>query len=188
VTLVSADLSASYAVRGHNPVHHAIRHCVYGKRPFVYLLVIDDCCRPRGEQAVFEQLFHTPPISDARPVGSGIELLIEFGGPQCLMSIEPLDEGAELEEASFKQHDVRLFAEHPVWHVRRAGRHLVMPTLLLVHAPGSSAEISGSFDAGQGAVTLTWSIDGLAGVDMLRFDAGTATGAVFTRELAPPAA
>lgn len=65
-TVITADLTAAYTARGYNLVHHAIRHCVFAKRPFAYLLVVDDFCRPRGERAVFEQLFHTPPSPSPR--------------------------------------------------------------------------------------------------------------------------
>jgi hypothetical protein len=203
-TAITADLTASYAVRGYNPVAHAIRHCVFGKRPFTYLLVVDDFSRPRGEQAVFEQLFHTPPVAKSQLVGGELRMRIEFEGAASGLVIRPLDEGVEVEQGSFTQHDTALFAEHPVWRLRRSGGRLVMPTLLLPYeargvrdadgaAPETSLrpalpalpEVRAAFDARAGRVTLEWSVEGREGVDVLAFTPGSPLAADFTRDGTP---
>jgi hypothetical protein len=203
-TVMSADLTASYAARGYNPVTHAIRHCVFGKYPFTYLLVVDDFSRPRGKQAVFEQLFHTPPTSESQLVGGELRMRIEFEGAASGLLVCPLDDDVELEQMSFTQHDRQLFGEHPVWCARRTGGHLVMPTLLLPYEvrgprdaddvapeaglrPGTPAmpEVRAAFDARAGRVTLEWSVGESEGVDVLRFTPGSTGVAGLTRDGEP---
>jgi hypothetical protein len=181
-TVITADLAAAYAQRGYNPIRHAVRHCVFGKHPFTYLLVVDDFSRPRGEQATFEQLFHTPPVVESAVAESGLSLRIEFEGAGCSLTIRPLDEGVTVEETSFAQHDPALFAEHPVWRLRRTGGHAIMPTLLLAHEAGSAPEVLASFDAHAGLVTLHWKVAQTSGVDLLEFTPGSPAAARLTRD------
>jgi Heparinase II/III-like protein len=197
-TVLTADLTDSYAARGYNPVKHAIRHCVFGKRPFTYLLVVDDFSRPRGERAAFEQIFHTPPVAESQLTASGLRMRIAFEGASRALELRPLDDGVEVEQGSFKQHDVALFAEHPVWRLRRSGGQLVMPTLLLPYAaplprearaPSDdstspetpTSEVLSSFDPRTGRVTLEWRAAGREGVDALELTPGAPVAAVFTR-------
>jgi SAM-dependent methyltransferase len=181
-TVITADLTTAYALRGYNPVRHAIRHCVFGKRPFTYLLVIDDFSRPRGERATFEQLFHTPPAVESDVVGSGFQLSFEFEDAKCALAIRPLDEDVEVEQTSFTQHDPALFAEHPVWRLRRKGGHVIMPTLLLAHAHGCAPEVLANFDTDVGQVTLEWKVAQADGVDIFRFTPGSPEPARLTRD------
>jgi SAM-dependent methyltransferase len=181
-TVITADLAASYAQRGYNPIRHAIRHCVFGKHPFTYMLIVDDFSRPRGEQATFEQLFHTPPVVESSIAGSELQLRIEFEGARCSLAIRPLDEDVEVEQTSFTQHDPALFAEHPVWRLRRKGGHVIMPTLLLPHETGRAPEVSASFDVRAGRVVLHWKVAETSGVDLLEFTPGSLTAARLTRD------
>jgi SAM-dependent methyltransferase len=181
-TVITADLSSAYAQRGYNPVGHAIRHCVFGKRPFTYLLIVDDFSRPRGEQATFEQLFHTPPVVESAVAGSELQLRVEFEGAGCSLAIRPLDENVTVEETSFVQHDPALFAEHPVWRLRRTGGHTIMPTLLLPYEAGRAPEVLASFDARAGRVRLQWKMGETSGVDLLDFNPGSPVAASFTRD------
>jgi hypothetical protein len=183
-TVISADLTAAYAARGYNPVSHAIRHCVFVKHPFTYLLVVDDFSRPRGKRAVFEQIFHTPPVVDCQRAGSEFGMRIQFAGASSGLAIRALDDDVEVEQRSFTQHDGTLFAEHPVWCLRRTGRHAVMPALLLPYQARPPA-VRTVFDADEGRVTLMWSQSGQDGVDTLEFNPGVASAAVFTRDGAP---
>lgn len=180
-TVITADLTPAYAQRDYNPVRHAIRHCVFGKRPFTYLLVVDDFSRPRGEQATFEQLFHTPPVLESAVAESELALRIELEGAECSLTIRPLDEGVTVEETTFAQHDPALFAEHPVWRLRRTGGHAIMPTLLLAHRAGSAPEVLASFDARAGTVRLQWKVAQASGVDLLEFTPGSPAAARLTR-------
>jgi hypothetical protein len=180
-TTITADLTASYAARGYNPVHHVVRHCVFGKRPFTYLLVIDDCSRPRGERAVFDQLFHTPAALDCRTVDRGVQLRVEFAGAGRRLEIRTLDDGVELEQSTYKQHDTLIFGEHPVWRLRRSGGHLVMPTLLVAYED-SPPEVQAAFDPHAGRVSLTWRAAGEEGLDVLEFTPGASVAAAFTRD------
>jgi SAM-dependent methyltransferase len=184
-TTITADLTASYAARGYNPVRHAIRHCVFGKHPFTYLLVVDDFARPRGEQAAFDQLFHTPPVAEASREGSELRLRIEFEGEASGLVIRPLDSDAGLEETSFKQHDTALFAEHAVWRVRRAGGQLAMPTLLIPYEDSQPPRVLADYEPGAGRVTLRWRVAGVEGLDALEFAPGSAQAARLTRDGAP---
>ena len=179
-TVITADLTASYAARGYNPVHHALRHCVFGKRPFTYLLVVDDFSRPRGERAVFEQLFHTPPVAESESVDGELRVRVEFAGASRSLAMRALDDGVELEQGSFKQHDALLFGEHPVWRLRRTARHVVMPTLLLPYAD-RRPEVRADFDSQSGRVTLAWKAAGEEGRDVLELTPGAPVAALFSR-------
>jgi Heparinase II/III-like protein len=211
VTVASVDMTASYCVRHYNPVAHALRHCVYGKRPFTYLLVVDDFARPGGEAAVFEQLFHTPLASARERLNGGVRMRIEFAGKARGLELRPLDGGAVvLDEEEFSQHDKALFDPHLRWRVRREGEGaVVMPTLVLPYREASVPEVTCAVDAGdadparpagsadpagtaRGAsgawrLTLRWKVDGQEGVDVLSFTPGEATAATFTRDGQPPA-
>jgi SAM-dependent methyltransferase len=184
-TVITADLTASYSVRDYNPVRHAIRHCVFGKHPFTYMLLVDDFGRPQGQNAVFEQLFHTPPVAEYSHEGSELRLRIEFEGAESWLAIRPVDGDAELEETSFTQLDPALFAEHPVWRVRRTGGHLVMPTLVLPYERSRPPRVSTDYEPRAGRVTLAWNVAGVEGVDVLEFEPGTAQAATLTRDGAP---
>jgi SAM-dependent methyltransferase len=184
-TVITADLTASYALRGYNPVRHAIRHCVFGKHPFTYLLIVDDIARPHDEEAVFDQCFHTPPVVESSHEGSELRLRIEFEGAVSGLTMRPLDGDAELEETSFTQHDTALFAEHPVWRMRRAGGHLVMPTLLLPYEGPRPPEVLADYEPATRRVTLKWKMDGVEGLDVLELTPGTAQAATLTRDNAP---
>jgi SAM-dependent methyltransferase len=184
-TVITADLTASYAVRDYNPVRHAIRHCVFGKHPFTYLLVVDDFARPLDEDAVFDQIFHTPPVAASSREGSEIRLRIEFEGAASGLAIRPLDGDVGPEETSFTQHDTALFAEHPVWRVRRGGGHLVMPTLLLPYEDSRPPQVLAGYEPGARRVTLEWRMAGVEGLDVLEFAPGSAQAARLTRDGAP---
>jgi Heparinase II/III-like protein len=181
-TVITADLTAAYAARGYNPVHHAIRHCVFGKRPFTYLLIVDDFSRPRGERAVFEQLFHTPAAAEAELAEDEVRVRVEFEGAGGQLAIRPLDEGVELERGSFTQHDALLFGEHPVWRLRRTAGHRLMPTLVLPHGDAAPPEVLAGVDLRAGRFTLEWRVADEAGVDVLEIAPGSATPARFTRD------
>jgi SAM-dependent methyltransferase len=181
-TVITANLTASYAMRGYNPVRHAIRHCVFGKHPFTYLLIVDDFARPAEQQAAFEQLFHTPPVAESSREGGEFRLRIRFQGAESGLAIRPIGGDAELVESSFTQLDPVLFTEHPVWHVRRTGGHLVMPTLVLPYVDALPPEVLVEHEPGTGQVTLTWDFAGMKGVDVLEFSPGTARAATLTRD------
>jgi hypothetical protein len=181
-TVITADLTAAYAARGYNPVHHAIRHCVFGKRPFAYLLIVDDFSRPRGERAVFEQLFHTPPAAESELTEDEVRVRIEFEGAGGQLAIRPLDEGAELERGSFTQHDALLFGEHPVWRLRRTAGHRLMPTLVLPHGDAAPPEVRADVDLRAGRFTLRWRVADAQGVDVLQIAPGSGSPARFTRD------
>jgi hypothetical protein len=182
-TVITADLTAAYAARGYNPVHHAIRHCVFGKRPFTYLLIVDDFSRPRGERAVFEQLFHTPAATESELAADEVRMRVEFEGAGGQLTIRPLDEGVELERGSFTQHDALLFGEHPVWRLRRtAVGHRLMPTLVLPHGEGAPPEVLAGVDLRAGRFTLEWRVADEQGVDVLEIAPGSAAPARFTRD------
>jgi hypothetical protein len=183
-SVLSADMTASYCARRHNPVDHALRHCVYGKHPFTYLLVVDDFARPRGEAATFDQLFHTPMSADRVREENGVRMRIEFAGRARWLELRPLDDGALiLEEEEFVQHDQALFSPHLLWRIRREGEgRVAMPTLVLPFIEGRAPRIVASVDADGGRVALDWEFDGEAGIDVLSFTPGAATGATFTRD------
>ncbi|HEV3071614.1 MAG TPA: methyltransferase domain-containing protein [Solirubrobacteraceae bacterium] len=183
-TLASAELTASYCARRYNPVAHALRHCVYGKHPFPYLLLVDDFARPAGAAAVFEQLFHTPLASVRERVDGGARLRIEFAGGARMLELRTLDERAVLvQEEEFVQHDKALFSPHLLWRIRREGEgRVVMPTLVLPYREGESPQVTGEVDADAGRVTLRWRFDGQEGVDVLTFTPGAAVAATFTRD------
>jgi SAM-dependent methyltransferase len=181
-TTVTVDLTTAYDARAHNPVERAIRHCVFGKRPFTYLLVVDDFSRPHSEEAVYEQLFHTPPpIAESVRVGGDVQMRIEFEGASCTAAIRPLDGAATVVERFFAQHDLSLFPKHNVWCLRRAGAHMVMPTLVLAHDGEGLPEVRSAFDRRAGRVTLEWEAAGQTGVDVLQFAPGSAEAATLTR-------
>ena len=181
-TVITADLTASYSVRGYNPLDHAVRHCVFGKRPFTYLLIVDDFARtPQAEPAVFEQLFHTPPVAESQTIDGELRIRIELAGASGSLAIRSLDDGVELQQRAFTQHDTLLFAEHPVWCLRRSGRRLLMPTLLVPYRD-RPPEVHTTFDSRAGCVTLAWRAAGEQGVDVLALTPGTALAAVFTRD------
>jgi hypothetical protein len=182
VTVITADLTAAYAARGYNPVHHAIRHCVFGKRPFTYLLIVDDFSRPRGERAVFEQLFHTPAAAESELTEDEVRVRIEFEGASGQLAIRPLDEGVELERGSFTQHDALLFGEHPVWRLRRTAGHRLMPTLVLPYGDAAPPEVLAGVDLRAGRFTLEWRAAGEEGVDLLEIAPGSGAPARFTRD------
>lgn len=182
-TVVSADMTASYCARRYNPVAHALRHCVYGKWPFTYLLVVDDFARPGGEPAMFEQLFHTPLASARERVGGGVRMRIEFAGKARGLELRPLDGAVVLDEEEFTQHDQALFSPHLLWRLGREGEGgVVMPTLVLPYREGNAPVVTGELDVAAGQVTLRWSFDGEEGVDVLSFTSGETTAATFTRD------
>jgi hypothetical protein len=189
VTVASANMTASYCARHYNPVAHALRHCLYGKHPFTYLLVVDDFARPGGEPAVFEQLFHTPAASSRERLDGGVRMHIEFAGKARELELRALDDNAIVpQEESFTQHDKALFAPHLLWRIRREQEgHVVMPTLVLPHREGEAPEVSGEFDASAGRVTLRWRFDGEEGTDVLSFTPSNMTAATFTRDGQPQA-
>jgi predicted O-methyltransferase YrrM len=188
-TVVSADMTASYCARAYNPVTHALRHCLYGKRPFTYLLLIDDFARPDGEPARFDQLLHTPLASARERSDDGVRMRIEFAGKARWLELRPLDDGAQvLEGEEFVQHDKALFSPHLLWRIRREGEgRALMPTLVLPYREGQAPAMTGAFDAGLGRVTLRWKVDGEEGVDTLAFTPGAAAPATFTRDGRQPA-
>lgn len=187
-TIVSADMTASYCARGYNPVAHALRHCVYGKRPFTYLLVVDDFARPLGEPAKFEQLFHAPLASARERVRGGVRMRIEFAGKARGLELRPLDDAVILDEEEFTQHDKALLDPHLLWRISREGEGSVaMPTLVLPYREGNLPEVTGELDAAAGLVTLRWSFGGEEGVDVLSFTPGETTAASFTRDGRPGA-
>ncbi len=180
-TVISAELSRAYAARDYNPLAHGLRHCVYGKRPFTYLLVVDDFARPGAEPALFEQLFHTPPVAASVQAGQRLTARIDFAGSSAWMVLQPLDADAVLTQTSFLQHDRVLFAEHPVWRVRREGRGGLMPTLLLAHG-GIAPELQVEVDVRAGRVSIDWRVGSVTGLDVLEVTPGEALAAVFTRD------
>jgi SAM-dependent methyltransferase len=180
-TVLTMDLTAAYDARGHNPVARAIRHCVFGKRPFSYLLIVDDFSRPGSQEAVYEQIFHTPPVAESAPVGGGVELRIEFEDAVATAILRPLDEGVTTTETTFRPHDLELFPVHAVWRLRRTGGHLVMPTLLLAY-DGERPEVQSTFDARAGRITMRWEIAGRSGVDVVQLTPGSPAAAVLTRD------
>jgi hypothetical protein len=186
-TVLTADIAASYAARGYNPVEHAVRHCVFAKHPFTYMLLVDDFSRPGGQEATFEQLFHTPPATAHQLVADGIEIKIEFGGETCGLVLRAVDEGAQIGEAdAFVQHDRTLFDGHPVWQIRGEGTHVVMPTLILPFAGERPPDVVGDFSADAGTVTLRWSVEGQEGIDVLAFAPGRTQPAMVTRSSGCP--
>jgi|GEM_PF-4961837 len=186
VSTVSVDMTASYCARRYNPVAHALRHCVYGKHPFVYLLAIDDFARPDGEAASFDQLFHTPPAEVQARERAAVCMRVEFAGKARELELRPLDADAMVLEEDFVQHDSALFNPHLLWRVRRAGEgRVVMPTLVLPFRAGQAPQVSGEFDAAAGQVTLRWKMADGEGVDVLSFTPGVASAATFTRDDQP---
>lgn len=190
-SVFSVDLLAAYGARRYNPVGHAVRHCVYGKRPFTYLLVVDDFARPDGERAVFDQLFHTPAVTTATHADDATVLQIEFEGRACGVELRPLDEEAVvLDEEVCAQHDKALFHPHALWRIRRErGGRAVMPTLVLPlpdgHAAKAPSLLSGTVDAEAGQVRLCWQAAGEEGEDVLSFTPGAPAPAAFTRNGRP---
>ncbi len=184
VTLASVDTTASYCARHYNPVAHALRHCVYGKHPFTYLLVVDDFARPRGEAAVFDQLFHTPLASARESSDRDARMRIDFAGKARMLELRALDEGAlVLDGEEVTQHDKALFDPHILWRIRRKGAgRVLMPTLVLPYREPALPEVTAEFDANAGRVTLHWEIEEKRGVDVLSFTPGEATAATFTRD------
>jgi SAM-dependent methyltransferase len=182
-TVLTVDLEAAYNVRDHNPVQRAIRHCVFGKRPFPYLLIVDDFARPDGQEAIYEQLFHTPPTEQYTQDADGLRMCIEFQGSSCDLAIHALDRGVEQHRTFFAQPDPTLFPLHAVWRLRRVGSQMLMPTLLLPSAEGCSSRVRGIL--GRDSVTLRWDTDSGSGVDVLRFVAGSAEPATLTRDGRP---
>jgi hypothetical protein len=182
--VITADLAASYGAQGYNPVRHAIRHCVFGKRPFTYLLIIDDISVAQREQAALEQLFHTPPVAESQTLDGELHARIEFAGASHSLAIRALDGGVELLQDSFTQHDPLLFGEHPIWRLRRIGRELAMPVLLLPYQ-GRPPLVKTTFDACAGQVTLMWEAGGEWGVDALEFTPGVLAVATLTRNGTP---
>ncbi|HEY7951609.1 MAG TPA: heparinase II/III family protein [Solirubrobacteraceae bacterium] len=182
-TVVSADMTASYCARHYNPVAHALRHCLYGKHPFTYLLVVDDFARPRGEAAVFDQLFHTPAPGVSERFDTGVRMRIEFAGKARMLELRVLDEGARVFDGEdVTQHDKALFDPHALWRVRREGEgRVLMPTLVLPYRERAMPELTSEFDPATGRVTLHWELEGERGVDVLSFTPGKATAATFTR-------
>jgi hypothetical protein len=189
--LISADLAASYTARGYNPVAHAVRHCLFAKHPFTYLLLVDDFSRPDGQEAVFEQLFHTPPVTACELLPGGLCMRVEFEGAARDLELRALDEGARVEQGeqgeAFAQRDRALFDGHPVWRIRREGSHVTMPTLILPFAGEQPPDVMCDFEADRGRVTLCWRVPEGEGTDVLVFDPGTAQAAMFTRNGAEPA-
>ena len=192
-SVFTVDMLAAYGARRYNPVSHAVRHCVYGKQPFPYLLVVDDFARPDGEQAAFDQLFHTPTVKTTTRTDNAVVVQIECEGNVCGLELRPLDEGAVfLAEEIFVQHDKALFDPHLLWRIRRERQgRVVMPTLVLPLSGGPAAEappqVMGTVDAAAGRVRLRWQTGGEEGEDVLSFTPGAATPAAFTRNGQPPA-
>src|SRR6202140_1014247 len=189
-TLASAELTASYCARRYNPVAHALRHCVYSKYPFAYLLLVDDFARPDGAAAAFDQLFHTPAASVRERGAGGVGAHIRFAARARMLELRPLDDHAVFLEEEFAQHDKALFSPHLLWRIRREGEgRVVMPTLVLPYQEGECPQGPSEVDAGAagraGRVTLRWSFDGQEGGDVLTFSPGTAVPATFTRDGQP---
>jgi hypothetical protein len=192
-TVVTCDLAASYRTGDHSPVGHAVRHCVYAKAPFPYLLVVDDVARPDGAPATFDQLFHTPPATRLRLGGSDLggsdlggcelDLLVELAGESCGLSLRALDPCTVLEQSIGTRAEP--WPQHPVWVLRRRGRGGAMATLVLPRGePGEPGEarVTAQLDAAGGQVELHWSHGSAHGVDRLRFVPGAAEPARFTRD------
>ena len=56
---VVADATASYTVRKYNPLRHALRHAVFVKHPFPYLVTYDDIQKD-GREHHYEYVLHVP--------------------------------------------------------------------------------------------------------------------------------
>jgi hypothetical protein len=184
-TVLTADLVASYAVMEYAPLAQALRHCVYGKRPFPYLLIVDDFACLREGPATFDQLFHTPPATDVRRGKHELDLVVDFDGARSGLMLRALDDCLILE----RQQMVRSlpWPEHPVWVFRRTGRHVIMATLALPYHDGNVPQVAGHLDARRGRVTLRWRHNEESGVDVLHFAPKRSTSARFTRNGAAPA-
>ncbi|MEJ2579233.1 MAG: heparinase II/III family protein [Kineosporiaceae bacterium] len=185
-TMVSLDLTGAYRAQGYHRITHAVRHCVYGKHPVPYLLLVDDVGGPQGAPAAFEQLFHTPPATRSRPDNADeVELLIDVDGAHAGLVLHPLD-CAPVTSRTWVGGGLP-WLEHPVWAFRREGRHEVMATLALPFREGERTRLSARVDARAGRVRLRWQGDGQAEegevlVDELRFRPGARSPARFTRD------
>jgi hypothetical protein len=180
-TVITADLRKSYNADGYNPVAHAVRHCVYGKRPFPYLLLVDDVARDAGAPATVEQLFHTPPVTDSSVGQSQIDLLVDFDGASSRLSLKQLG-GAQADGPESVPNGTPPWREHPVWRFRRKGEHVVMATLLVPSDGSEAVQVEARLDERRGRVVVRWRRGVDSGVDILTCRLGTASPATLTRD------
>jgi len=187
VTVITADLIDSYNVRGYNPLGHAVRHVAYIKRPFPYLLVIDDTALPDAREATFEQLFHTPSPS-ASEIGDGtVVLLIEFEGASRSVRIDALGPDAEAELGEFTSHEPQPpLDRHALVRLRRRTADGLLAAMVLPSDPnGKPPQVSAELDRSSGVITVWWSDGAHTGVDRLTFTPGTRQPAAFERDGEP---
>jgi len=185
-TVSTCDLAPSYRASDYNPVAHAVRHCLYVKQPFPYLLVVDDVARPGGRPATFEQLFHTPPASHVRLGGGRVDLRLEFDGVVGGVSIVAADPSCTVGQRSIRSA-VQPWPEHPVWVLARRGPGGPVAALVRPGDPGGPPHVSVSLDGHRGRATVCWEHGTDRGTDLLTFTPGRARPAGFAREGMPRA-
>ncbi|MEA2373533.1 MAG: hypothetical protein QOH12_3927, partial [Solirubrobacteraceae bacterium] len=160
---------------------------VFARAPVPYLLLLDDFARPGAAPALYEQLFHTPPPTAVGRGTADIRMTVDFGGHKAHLTLMPLGRPAEIDEIDFSAAPQPPFASHKVVRLRRRGGHVIMATLVVPHAEDSLPDVSGEVDDEAGTVTVNWSFDGRAGVDVLSFAPADPVPASFMRDGVEPA-
>jgi hypothetical protein len=164
---VVADATASYTVRKYNPVRHAIRHAVFVKRPFPYLVTYDDIQKD-GRERQYEYAVHVPRgerFDGERRTGRAS--VTTDGGTSAgrVEVLNPLN--TSLTATDFESMSPP-FADHVLWRFRAFAAHAHFVVLFL---PGDDTDVplpvaSVEHNRSELNVTLRW----VGACDALTFD------------------
>lgn len=180
-TGVTCDLAEAYGAAGYNPVKHALRHCLYVREPFPYLLVVDDLARADGAPATFDQLFQLPPATGVLRERERLRLDVEFGSAAGRVTLWPLDACTVHEEP--RRTRAHPCPEHTTWILRRRGRGGVMATLVLPEpGAGDTLDVRAHLDRDAGTVTVRLEGAGTVHTDRFAFAPGRASRVEITRD------
>lgn len=181
LTIASMDLAASYNQQDHNPLAHAVRHVLYVREPFPYVLVIDDFRRPGDAPALYERRWHTPITQRSKVEGGRADLRIAYGEQSCAVRIQALDDDVTIDRTSAST-GTPPFASHEVWTMARTATHAVMATLILPMPADLALTVKPALNAQAGRVQLSWRLGRRSMMDVVVFQPGTATAPDLRRD------
>ncbi len=184
VTIATMDLAESYAISNYNVLACALRHCVYVRTPFPYLIVIDDFRRPDGTPAKYERRWHTPKTGDVGPTleGSTIRLKLAFGDAESDLFLQALDDDVTIGRDTLMDGPPP-FPHHDVWTMSKTAVGAVMATVILPLDPDTLPGLTTEVDLEAGRLQLSWERADTT-VDVITFEPGAAQAPVLTRNRA----
>jgi Heparinase II/III-like protein len=153
---VVGDATASYNENRYNPVMHALRHAVFVKEPFSYLVIYDDIQKDKREH-VYEYLLHVPFAEGNDLTGPLHSLTVstEQGEPAATIKFLRPDRMVVTAEAVSSR--ARPFGTHVLW---RCGTRAANPHFVVLYLPRGGPTISPAAEvqdtAQEVAVRLRW--------------------------------